>query len=217
MTDFQKLIDAIAYPPTHEYLYAPLTPLGVLKEREHRILRACPKFYGKPGDSFLDIGFNKGYFTLAAEMHGCKVTGIEPDLACWELVGQLRRNLGTFLEYGSFKDATSGLLFTASGGFGFDRVFCGNGPHYPYREAGGWGWLDTIGKIIKPDAIVVFEGPTGMECEDMVKCIPRDIQKDFHYQALIYEMEERAGLKMVGSPHRSVSYTPDRWITVWTN
>ncbi len=215
MVDFQQMIDAISYPPTHQYLYDPLTPLGVLKEREELILRACPEFYGGPGESFLDIGFNKGYFTLAAEAHGARVTGIEPDLACWELVGQLRKNIATYLAYGSFADAEDGTLFDY-GNFDFDRVFCGNGPHYPYREAGGWGWLDKLGRIIADDAIVVFEGPTGMECADMQKCIPLDIQKDFHYQALIYEMEERAGLKLVGGPYRSPSYTPDRWITVWT-
>ena len=45
--DKQKLIDSLAYPPTHTYSLGGLEPEGVLKERVEVIKRIAPDFFTK--------------------------------------------------------------------------------------------------------------------------------------------------------------------------
>jgi len=198
----QSVIDSIDYPPTHTYQLNPLKPAGILAERVAVIERIAPKLF--KGESFLDVGANKGYFTLRAAEKCERVWAVEPDLACCKLLhGIMRKN--TSLTYGTFADfceAVQGIQADT-----FDRIFIGNGPHYLFREAGGWGWVHKLAELATD--LVVIEGPTGMNCQDMHKCIPADLQSEFNRGAmtaamgLYFDLEER-----VPSP----SYTPDRYV-----
>ena len=63
MEDKQKLIDSLAYPPTHTYILDGLQPTGVLAQRLSVLNRLAPDFFTKKG-RFLDVGCNKGFFSL---------------------------------------------------------------------------------------------------------------------------------------------------------
>ena len=193
----QSVIDSIDYPPTHTYQLNPLKPTGILAERVAVIERIAPELF--EGESFLDVGANKGYFSLRAAGGCTTVTAIEPDPECVGLLREISSKMDLFHgTFGQFSAPTLG---------NFDRIFIGNGPHYLFREAGGWGWVHKLAELATD--LVVIEGPTGMNCQDMHKCIPADLQSEFNRGAmtaamgLYFDLEER-----VPSP----SYTPDRYV-----
>ena len=63
----QSMIDSLSYPPTHEYSVKDLKPKGELKIRLAQMKTVSPNFF--EGDNFLDIGCNKGFFSLLASQN----------------------------------------------------------------------------------------------------------------------------------------------------
>lgn len=192
----QSQIDDIAYPPTHTYNLSPLYPTGVLAKRVAIIEQIAPELF--EGEDFLDVGANKGYFSMRAAEECWHVEAIEPDPQCQELLHDILPTnatlfRGTFGEY-----ATSQK---------FDRVFIGNGHHYPFIEAGGWSWVHKLAKMATN--LVVVEGPSGMACTDMYNCIPGELRGEFNQDAMLEAFTAHFDFK-VRVP--TVGYTPDRYI-----
>lgn len=194
----QKQIDDIEYPPTHTYRIDTLHPGPVLAERLAIIERLCPDLFD--GNSFLDVGANKGYFSLRACEKAKTVIAIEPDPDCAALLRKISpHNMRVFEgSFGAFRDPMM-----------FDRIFIGNGPHYLFRESCGWDWVRRLAAL--SNGKVVLEGPKDMACEDMTRCIPDDLRPLFTWE---YFWGAADGLFTIAAQEPSISHTPDRYVTV---
>jgi len=187
------------YPPTHTYDKQTLEPTGVLAERAAIIERLAPELF--KGDRFLDIGCNRGWFALKAAL-GCRyVLGIDPIEAYTEIAKSKAPENCLFLT----------VPFAEYYPFGqFDRIFIGNGPHYLFTEAKGWGYIDKL--AYASSDLLVTEGPVGMDCADMAACIPLHLQPRFNRQELLEHMNKH--WTMVGHAD-SPAYTPNRHVIKW--
>ena len=188
ITAAQKLIDAKAYPPTHNYDVATLTPYHPLDERLD-VLNDI--YYGMfATDRFLDVGCSKGFFSLLAAKKSNMVVAIDPDqksLDCWAGICPLNVTQQCI----GFKEARGE----------FDMIWIGNGHHYLYRE--DKNWIEHLAELAT--FCVVIEGPTGLKCPEM-----RDFGAFQHEIEFLKAMDEHFTLnKRKPSPN----YTPGR--AVW--
>ena len=204
----QTLIDAAAYPPTHQYDVATLTPRGVLAEREQILLRLCPTFYR--ARRFLDLGASKGFFSLKAAQKVDWVLAVEPAadaLFAWAGVRppNVRAWQGTFARLG----------LPASLEERFDLIWIGNAIHYTHRED-PFGWVRRLAAWAADR--VLIEGPVGPECPDCQNWpVGASGFVDWPEGSVPVEQEwlaeaESLGLMLVDRAP-SVSYTPGR--AVW--
>ena len=200
----QSVIDSIKYPPTHTYNLSPLYPTGILEKRMQIIERVCPNLF--EGESFLDVGANKGYFMMRATQKCERVWAVEPDFSCCHVLleimppGKVSLHCGTFGNFHEIREIPEVRLF--------DRVFIGNGHHYPYKEAGNWSWVDKLADL--STGIVVLEGPTGMECKDMLRTFPtEELRAGFNWEAMQAAFEPHFELK---DKVPTYGYTPDRYV-----
>jgi len=150
ITAAQKLIDAKAYPPTHNYDVATLTPYYPMNER----LAILDTMYHAmfAADRFLDVGCSKGFFSLLAAKKSNMVVAIDPDqkvLDCW--AGICPPNVTQ--QCIGFKGVRGE----------FDTIWIGNGHHYLYRE--DKNWIEHLAEL--STFCVVVEGPTGPQCPEM--------------------------------------------------
>lgn len=168
-TSLQERIDGIDYPPTHTYRLDGLVATSWLSKRMDVINSVAPMLF--QGQKFLEIGCNKGFFALKAAQHCERVVGFDPVEEYVELCQDIAPNNCEFF-VSSFGDFDTDETF--------DRIFLGNGPHYPYREWGGWGWVEKLARL--STGLVVVEGPIGMECKDMQmnNCIPEHLKAGFN-------------------------------------
>lgn len=163
----QERIDGIAYPPTHTYRLDDLKPTGDLAKRLSVIEREFPGFFD--GHLLLDVGCNKGFFSL---YFTGSVFGIDPVREYVDLCRDV-------YPLGRFECATFGKFETD---ILFDRIFIGNGPHYPFIEARGWGWVEKLARLSK--GTVLLEGPVDMSGRDAQRCIPPEIAGQFNRAAM---------------------------------
>lgn len=183
----QDEIDSIEYPPSHTYRLRGLVPGEILGKRMAVIRKEFPKFF-KDG-TLLDVGCNKGFFSL---YHRGGVVGIDPDERCVELCRKLRHTE-------DFHQASFGKYTRV--GIPFNRVFMGNGHHYPFIEAGGWGFIEKLGNLVVTGGMVLLEGPTGMESVDARGCIPEELKDEFTQEKLLEAFDSLFILrKIVPSP-----------------
>ena len=147
----QKEIDSLSYPCTHNYTLDTFEPLGDLKER----IKLIPSEFFI-GDKFLDIGCNKGYFSLLAREKCNYVESIEPSKEYYDLCVKLGLNVKNI----SFRDYTTETEF--------DRIMLGNVIHYIFRES-GWDFIKKLA-CISTDLILV-ECPTE-KCSDLKDMFP---------------------------------------------
>ncbi|MCH7761742.1 hypothetical protein IIA15_10155, partial [candidate division TA06 bacterium] len=186
MNPLQDEIDTIEYPPTHTYNLAGLEPTGSLLSRMRVIEREFPKFF--EGGRLLDVGCNKGFFSL---YHRGLVVGIDPSKECIHLCRKLSAS-------GKFCVSSFGKYDTD---YIFNRVFIGNGHHYPFIEAGGWSFIEKLGNFVVEGGFVLLEGPTGMESVDAQNCIPEELASEFTQEKLLEAFESLFILrKIVSSP-----------------
>ncbi len=184
----QSEIDAIEYPPSHTYSLKGLVPTGRLLTRVEVIEREFPRFF-KMG-SLLDVGCNKGFFSL---YHKGAVVGIDIVKDYVELCKKLNsrgdREFHT-VSFGNYKTD-----------FVFEKVFIGNGHHYPFIEAYGWSFIEKLGNLVFTGGYVLLEGPTGMESRDARDCIPSQLASEFTQEKLIEAFDSLFILrKIVPSP-----------------
>jgi hypothetical protein len=92
----------------------------------------------------------------------------------------------------------------------FDKVMIGNTHHYIFRECGSsWDWIAKLAVITKPHAEVVIEGPKGLDCIDMMNCLPIDKRYLFNETSFFNAMNKF--FKLI-SIKPTVAYTPNRYI-----
>jgi SAM-dependent methyltransferase len=164
----QADIDSIEYPPSHRYILDPLEPIGILKER----LELMPKEFFV-GDSFLDIGCNKGFFTMYAD---CKyVESIDNDRRFTDIVSKISR--GKVINT-SFKDYKPVMEF--------DRIFIGNVHHYIFQECDGWEWIDKLASI--SSGLVLIEGPTSTKNTLVNDMLNDELKQKFTYDEFMNSM-----------------------------
>lgn len=205
LEELQSLLDAQAYPPTHTYRLDSLEPTQVLRERLELMNRLSPQFFGR-GATLLDVGCNKGFFSLHAAARFARVVGLDTDAHCVWLCRRIADFLG--VENVEF-EATSFARLAIQGRF--DRVLIGNVHHYVFRECGGcWTWVDKLARLAT--GLVLIEGPLGMECKDMLAAIPEPMRVAFD-RDLFFDAMSRHFALLDFAP--TVSYTPDRYLMLF--
>lgn len=195
ITAAQARIDAKAYPPTHDYDLATLTPRGPLAERVEVILRVCPSFWS--GQRFFDVGCSKGFFSLKAQKGYDGVVSIEPDysaLEVWEDLIDHNLYLDILIESRTFAQCAPRNFGT------FDMIWIGNGHHYLYRD--DHSYISMLAKLATDR--VVIEGPVE-GCPDLKNF------GDYQTEAEFLEAMSEYFVLMRSEP--SPPYTPGR--KVW--
>ncbi|MHC4388404.1 MAG: class I SAM-dependent methyltransferase, partial [Planctomycetota bacterium] len=200
MENKQQLIDALAYPPTHTYVLDGLKPTGVLAERFAVLKGLVPDFFNA-NNSFLDVGCNKGFFSLYGSQFFNEVVGIDNTPEFIDLCTKLKRPNTEFI-LTDFRNYTPSKRF--------DRILLGNVHHYLFRSCQGWDWLYKLAAISK--GLVVIEGPVDMSCPDMSDVLCGDLREHFNYEEFIEVMNKFFVLK---SKTPTVGYTPGRHVIVF--
>jgi len=201
MEDKQKLVDSLAYPPTHTYILDGLQPTGVLAERLTIINRLAPDFFTKK-ERFLDVGCNKGFFSLYGAQFFDEVIGIDNTPEFIELCTKLKTTNTEFL-LTTFRDFTPIKRF--------DRILLGNVHHYIYRTCqGSWDWLYKLAALSK--GLVIIEGPVDMTCRAMFQALTEDKREHFNYEEFIKIMNKFFVLR---TKIPTVGYTPGRYVMVF--
>ena len=157
----QQKIDLLDYPPTHNYKLETLEPTGSLRKR---LLLMPQSFF--TGNTFLDIGCNKGFFSLLAAKNCHYVEAFDNDIKYVKLCEEL----GINVSLNSFRNYNPNQKF--------DRIMLGNVMHYMYRECGDWSFIIKLAAISTD--LVLIEGPTGMNCKIMKDAIPKHLRKNFN-------------------------------------
>ena len=189
----QFLVDSLPYPSTHEYKLNGLKPVGTLKIRLAILNEVAPKFFS--GHNFLDIGCNKGFFSLLAAESFDRVQSIDTDERFIKLCRFLKQpNMDIF--HTSFRDFAPQLEF--------DKIFIGNVHHYIFKECRGWEWISKLAAISRGE--VLIEGPVDMNCKDMISVIPEDLQLKFTFEKFMQVMESFFSLEQ-----KVPSVSPGRW------
>ncbi len=197
--DKQSVIDSLAYPPTHTYTLEGLQPKGVLKQRVERIKRIAPTFFTQ-SKRFLDVGVNKGWFSLYMSQFCKEVIGIDTNSKVIELCNELKNPNTEFIQTG-FRDFTPNKTF--------DRIFLGNVHYKIYRECNGWDWLYKLASISTGQ--VLIEGPIDMNCQG-ITFKDKELEEHFNYEEFIKIMN-RFFILIKKEP--TVSYTPNRYIMLF--
>jgi SAM-dependent methyltransferase len=190
--ELQKKIDALDYPPTHQYRLEPLKPDGFLRNRYEIMKLVSPDFF--TGENFLDVGCNKGFFSLLASQNCNSVTSIDFDKRFTDLCIDLAQKNMT-IQQKSFREFIPRKTY--------DRILLGNVHHYIYKETGNWDWIKKLA-VISTDKVMV-EGAVSMKCNDMKIAIPKSLQSGFN--DFLVEMTEYFDIIMTAqsmSPDRSV-------------
>ncbi|MFN7951516.1 MAG: methyltransferase domain-containing protein [bacterium] len=205
LDELQALLDAQAYPPTHTYRIEPFEPTDVLHQRVALMNRLSPQFFER-GHALLDVGCNKGFFSLNVAGRFTRVVALDTDAHCIWLCRRIADYLG--IENVEFEASSFGRLATQGR---FDRVLIGNVHHYIFREAGGrWSWVDKLARLAT--GLVLIEGPLGMECADMDAAIPAEMRVAFD-RDLFFDAMSRHFTLLDFAP--TVAYTPDRYLMLF--
>lgn len=149
----QRLVDALAYPPTMQYQVDGLVPIGPLSERVRHIDVLCPTLFN--GDRFLDVGASKGYFSLRAVQGLADVVAIEPGEEAGRILDVV---LDEGVYHGGFTDYPGVMRF--------DRAFMGNVYHHITKQIDGYAWTAKLAALMDDGGLVVIEGPSD-GCPDM--------------------------------------------------
>lgn len=173
--ELQTKIDTLSYPPSHDYFLDGLKPKGELKIRLALINTISSNFF--TGKNFLDIGCNKGFFSLMASQHFIKVQCIDTDKRFTDFC-QLLKQPNMKVECISFQDFIPEQEF--------DKIMIGNVHHYIFRECKGWEWIYKLAVISKGE--VLIEGAIDMNCPDMETAIPKNLQEQFTYEKFMEVM-----------------------------
>lgn len=193
----QSLINSLSYPSTHQYALNGLKALGTLRNRQIVLKEVAPNFFH--GKNFLDIGCNKGFFSLLAAESFDRVQSIDTDERFIKLCRFLKQsNMDVF--HTSFRDFIPQLEF--------DKIFIGNVHHYIFKECKGWEWISKLAAI--STGKVLIEGPVDMSCKDMISVIPEDLQSKFTFEKFMQAMESFFTLEQKVS-----SISPGRWVMLF--
>ena len=202
MGNIQVQIDS-TYPPTHTYSVDPkrfLEPSKVLAERERIRREHFPDFFS--GARLLDVGCNKGYYSLVGAASFGEVVGIDPQEKCVELCRQVADQghiANARFQRCGFRDYWDREPF--------DKIFIGNGPHHLYREIGSHDWVEKLAAL--SSSWVLIEGPLTRQCP-CIKRAPERYPADF--DTFVPRMERHF---VMHKKVPSCRYTPQRFVVLW--
>ena len=208
----QARVDAQAYPPTMQYelgRYSRLEPGAILKSRLakispliHEALESCPTNY------FLDVGCNKGFFSLTMALGGYRVEGLDISRDCVQLCRDIFKAYGLHGQFWpqSFREWIPPHRYGV--------VFLGNVHHYIFKECDGWDWLAKLAAITETGGMVILEGPFGMECKDMAPVLTDPEQQALFTWENFLDEASYVGLGLVEKVP-SGAYTPDRYVAMF--
>lgn len=203
----QELLDSYAYPPNHNYDLSTLEPKGLLSERLDIINNVMPQFFAE-GESFLDVGSNKGFFSFYGSRVYKSVTGLDIDLDFINLCNSLKDIFDCNFDFTQtgFRD----FIPTKK----YDRIMVGNVHHYIFRECSGtFDWIYKLAAI--SNGLVIIEGPKDMTCGNM-KRVFSDQHNASHMQK---NFTEEKFFKAMNLFFTTESITPsvnaDRYIMVF--
>ena len=191
----QTIIDALSYPPTHTYVLGDRehpTATGVLAERLQIMRRLTPEFWQSTPGTMLDVGCNKGFFSLLGKQAFEQVVGIDPVSGYVDLCREICPS-GEFVAT-SFRDYVPAQLF--------DRVLIANGHHHLFKES-SWAWVRKLAAITRHNALVLIEGIPNESAPDGAE-FPGLREEDF-----LCAMKQHFDLLAQGP---SCGYTPGRQI-----
>lgn len=159
--DWQAQLDALAYPPTHDYCVESMQPRGVLARRAAIVatfLDRCPRH-----ETALEVGFNKGFFLHLFGERFAAVDGCEPWGDYFDLVDALRRERNwpsvRRLHHGGFRDMPA-----PDDGVAYDFIFLGNCMHYLFKEDGAFTFIEALGE--RCQGCLLIEGFTSLDGDD---------------------------------------------------
>lgn len=193
MQCFQVMIDSLSYPPNHSYTLQPFAPVGDTKIRLEKIKLLDSEFF--TGHNFLDIGCNKGFFSLTALSTFETVTSIDNDNRFTDLLKSFDIELNVVNK--SFRNFTTDQTF--------DKIMIGNVAHYLYNES-GWDWIAKL--AVLSTGKVLIEGAIDMKCDDMKIAIPKEKQAKFNE----FQKEIKKYFRLVTA---TSSISPDRYVMLY--
>jgi len=159
--DWQERLDALAYPPTHDYCVASMTPRGVLAQRA-QIVRSFADRCSRR-DAALEVGFNKGFFLHLFGRRFRFVDGCEPWREYFDLIDSMRNDCAwpniRRLHSGSFLDMPA-----PANDEPYDFIFLGNCMHYLFKEAGSYSFMRKLGERCR--GTILIEGFTSLDGDD---------------------------------------------------
>jgi len=168
----QQKIDSLSYPPTHEYVLETLEPKGLLQMRYKQFRIIAPHFFTV--DKFLDVGCNKGFFSLLACKNSTLVHSLDVDEKFVDLCNDLKQS-NMNVKKTTFREFYTDIQY--------DSILLGNVYHYLFRECKGWDWIYKLAAISK--GYVLIEGAINMNNKPMRDAIPKELHHDFTYEKFI--------------------------------
>jgi len=180
----QETIDSLSYPPTHEYSIVPLKPRGVCKIRLEQFKSLSPKFFS--GKAFLDIGCNKGFFSLYAAKFFDVVESFDVDKSFVDLYKLFKQSNMT-VHHTSFRN----YIPTQK----FDKILLGNVSHYIFKECEGHDWIYKLAAISTGE--VIIETGVDMNCKNMEKVIPYSLRDEYTFEKFMNIMSKFFTLKKI--------------------
>jgi len=195
--NLQADIDSLDYPPTHQYFLEPLEPKGTLKMRFEQFKILMPGFFSV--DKFLDIGCNKGFFSLLACKNSNLVHSFDFSNEFVRLCDKLKQK-NMIVEKTTFRDFYADKQY--------DSILLGNVHHYLFKECEGWEWIYKLAAISK--GYVLIEGPVDMTCELMYDAIPEKLQKNFTFEKFMSMMSKFFTLEI-----KTKSVIKDRYVMLF--
>ena len=209
MKNLQLRLTKKTYPPNMHYDIESLRPAYQLQKRVEIIEKYHDTFFTVQKDfMFLDMGCSKGYFSFLGGGMFDKVVSFDKDPEAIQLCKDISLARGgnnikfTSFSHGEFLDSYDGEKF--------DRVMLGNGPHYPFIEREGYGYICEIANLMNVGGEFLIEGPFGMECDDM-RIIPKHLRSIFNKVDFTKEMNNF--FHQVGSIVNAINQ--DRYVSLW--
>jgi len=191
---------SLEYPPTHTYDTNSFEPTNILKKRIEKINSIAPEFF--KGEKLLDLACNKGGISFYYAKNFKRVIGIDKFKEFIDFCNSNNKFNNVKFIQSSFRD----LILDER----FDRIFIGNAHHYFFNDSGGHNWIHKL--AVLSCGKVLIEGPVGMECSDMSRCIPAELQDEFTFDKFMGMMNKYFVLK---AKIPTVSATPDRYIMLF--
>lgn len=194
--NIQKEINGVAYPPTHTYDYKTMEPTSILAQRVNIITTNFPNFF--KGKRLLDVGSNKGFFSLKYAKNFKEVVGIDLDSSGINICKKIQKKNTKFYH--------SGFGTFHADNIEFDKIFIANTAHHICKEVNGWDWVHKLGAMSTDE--VLLEMPVGMDCADMKTVFTEEQQKFFTEENFIKAVEQYFDIMAIIP---TVSYTPNRF------
>jgi hypothetical protein len=186
------------YPPTQQFNPKTFEPSKLLKERIDIINKNFPLFFS--GQRLLDVACAWGYFSYLNCNHFDQVVSFDNNYQCIKFAQETYPSDNIDFQLTNFRDFTDI--------FGFDKIFIGNALHHIFMENKDWSFLAKLSALC--DGEVLIEGAFNCECKDMRDFIPVEAQAT--YNRFQEEMSKYFTLKLKVP---SISYTPDRYFSLW--